>query len=233
MTLATNSNESYCTFTLAPDATAGGLPSQEEISKDLESNDDKVKCFALKAAIMAMLSGESMPKVLMQVIRFCINTDDHQLKKLMMLYWEVVPKYSPELGQNGKRQLLPEMILVCNALRNDLIHPNEYVRGSMLRFLCKIKDEEILGPLIPSIKACLTHRHPYVRKNAALAVFHAHKLHGDHLLPDGSDLIAEFIAAETDTASRRNAFMMLLHENEPLAFEFLGQHMGDGISKFR
>jgi len=42
MTLATNSNESYCTFTLAPDATAGGLPSQEEISKDLESNDDKV-----------------------------------------------------------------------------------------------------------------------------------------------------------------------------------------------
>ena len=37
-----SSNETYCTFTLAPDVTAGGLPSQEEISKDLESNDDKV-----------------------------------------------------------------------------------------------------------------------------------------------------------------------------------------------
>ena len=55
-------------------------------------------------------------------------------------------------------------------------HPNEYVRGSMLRFLCKVKDAEIIGPLIPSIKACLEHRHPYVRKNAALAVFHAHRL---------------------------------------------------------
>ena len=38
----TNSNESYCTFTLASDVTAGGLPSEDEIAKDLESSDDKV-----------------------------------------------------------------------------------------------------------------------------------------------------------------------------------------------
>jgi coatomer subunit beta len=201
----------------------------------------QVKKHALKAAIMAMLGGEAMPRILMQVIRFCINSDDKQLKKLCMLYWEVVPKYQPmsseELlaqasGQAVQRKLLPEMILVCNALMNDLNHPNEYVRGSMLRFLCKIKDEEILGPLVPSIKSCLTHRHSYVRKNAALAVFHAHKLHGEHLIPDGPELMAQFIAAETDLAARRNAFLMLFNENEQLAFEFLGQHMQDGIAKF-
>lgn len=39
----TNSNESYCTFTLASDVTAGGLPSEAEIAKDLESNDDNVR----------------------------------------------------------------------------------------------------------------------------------------------------------------------------------------------
>jgi len=60
----------------------------------------------------------------------------------------VVPKYQedPPGSANDphyKRKLLPEMILVCNALRNDLIHPNEYVRGSMLRFLCKVNDEEV------------------------------------------------------------------------------------------
>jgi hypothetical protein len=38
-----NSNESYCTFTLASDVTAGGLPSEAEIAKDLESNDDNVR----------------------------------------------------------------------------------------------------------------------------------------------------------------------------------------------
>jgi coatomer subunit beta len=151
----------------------------------------------------------------MQGIRFCINSDDKQLKKLCMLYWEVVPKYQEltgdELLQQAAgnpvtRKLLPEMILVCNALMNDLNHPNEYVRGSMQRFLCKVKDEDILGPLIPSIKSCLTHRHSYVRKSAALCVFHMAKLHGEHLLPDGPELIAQFLSAETDVAARRNAF---------------------------
>jgi coatomer subunit beta len=190
---------------------------------------------------MAMLGGEAMPRILMQVIRFCINSDDKQLKKLCMLYWEVVPKYQEMTGEELlqqaaghpiSRKLLPEMILVCNALMNDLNHPNEYVRGSMLRFLCKIKDEEILGPLIPSIKACLKHRHSYVRKSAALCIFHISKLHGEHLLPDGPELMIQFLAAETDVACRRNAFLMLINENEQFAFEFLGQHIQEGITQF-
>jgi hypothetical protein len=37
-----NSNESYCTFTLPSDVAAGGLPSEEEIAKDLESSDASV-----------------------------------------------------------------------------------------------------------------------------------------------------------------------------------------------
>lgn len=45
MALASNSNESYCTFTLASDVTAGGLPSEADIAKDLESNDDNVRSF--------------------------------------------------------------------------------------------------------------------------------------------------------------------------------------------
>lgn len=192
---------------------------------------------ALKAAIMAMLGGEAMPRILMQVIRFCINSSDKQLKKLCMLYWEVVPKYqeptSDQLlnaaagGPPVQRKMLPEMLLVCNALMNDLNHPNEYVRGSMLRFLCKVKDEEILGPLMPSIKACLQHRHPYVRKNAALAIFHAHKLHGEALIPDGPDLVEAFLQAETDVAARRNGFLMLLNQDEDLAIQFLANNMDD------
>ncbi|KAL3809932.1 hypothetical protein ACHAXA_004793 [Cyclostephanos tholiformis] len=241
MSAATNSNESYCTFTLASDVTAGGLPSEEEIAKQLESNDPKIKRHALKAAIMAMLGGEAMPRILMQVIRFCINSDDKPLKKLCMLYWEVVPKYqepsSDEVlraasgGQPVQRKLLPEMILVCNALMNDLNHPNEYVRGSMLRFLCKVKDEEILGPIIPSIKACLQHRHPYVRKNAAMAVYHAHRLHGETLIPDGPELVDAFISAETDVGARRNAFLMLYNESEDLAIKYLAKNLDD-VSKF-
>ncbi len=186
---------------------------------------------------MAMLSGEAMPRILMQVIRYCINTQDKPLKKLCMLYWEVVPKYeeptSEELlrastaGTTVQRKLLPEMILVCNALMNDLKHPNEYVRGSMLRFLCKVKDEEILGPLIPSIKECLQHRHQYVRKHAALTIFHAHKLAGDNLIPDAPELMQAFLLAETDIGARRNAFLMLFNQAEDLAIDFLANNMDD------
>ena len=45
MAAPTSSIETYCTFTLAADVTAGGLPSEEDIAKDLESSDDNVRGF--------------------------------------------------------------------------------------------------------------------------------------------------------------------------------------------
>ena len=123
------------------------------------------------------------------------------------------------------------MLLVCNALRNDLISPNEYVRGSTLRFICKLKEPDLLEPLVPSIKQALTHRHPYVRRNAALAVYFIHKSYGEQLLPDGPELIESFIKSESDTAARRNAFLMLVNEADSLAIDFLVDHLDD-IAKF-
>ncbi|GMI52665.1 hypothetical protein TeGR_g14119, partial [Tetraparma gracilis] len=208
-----SSNETYCSFTLPSELTTGGLPSEADICLSLESRSAPAQIAALKSCIMAMLAGEAMPKVVMQVIRYCINTDDHQLKKVIQLFWEVVPKFQPRApGSKEPEKLLPEMILVCNALMNDLNHPNEYVRGSMLRFLCKINSSEILGPLMESIKSNLEHRHSYVRKNAALCAFHVHRMHGEALLPDGPEMMARFIAAETDSCARRNAFLMLINQ---------------------
>ncbi len=147
------------------------------------------------------------------------------LKKLLVIYWEIVPKHGPD----GK--LLPEMILVCNALRNDLNSANEYVRGSMLRFLCKLREPELLEPLIPSIKSGLDHRHNYVRKNATLAIYSIYKNFGEQLMPDAPELIARFIADEGDVGARRNAFLMLFNEDEEIAIDFLSDRIDD-ISKF-
>jgi HEAT repeat protein len=81
-------------------------------------------------------------------------------------------------------------ILICQNLRNNLQHPNEYIRGMTLRFLCRIHEEEILEPLIPSILACLEHRHSYVRRNAVLAINSLYKLpKGELLLVDAPELI--------------------------------------------
>lgn len=170
------------------------------------------------------------PKCLLMIdtfsnFRFCITQEDHMIKKLLMLYWEIVPKYSAD------SKLLPEMILVCNALRNDLTSPNEFVRGCMLRFLCKMKEAELLEPLVPSIKLALEHRHSYVRRNAALAVYSIHKNFGDQLLPDGPELMEKFIRAESDMSARRNAFLMLFNEAEHIAIDFLTENIDD-IQKY-
>ncbi|OQR81300.1 coatomer subunit beta [Thraustotheca clavata] len=222
-----STSEKNCTILLFSGAEKGGVqpPSQDEILKGLESSkmDDKIK--ALKAAIIALLNGEKLPRVLMQIIRFCSTKEDHQLKKLLMIYWEIASKYD----EAGK--LLPEMILVCNALLNDLNHANEYIRGSMLRFLCKIKERELLEPLKDAIKANLEHRHGYVRKNAVMTVYSMFKNFGELLIPDAPELIERFIVSETDASARRNAFLMLFDCAENVAVHFLMNSM-DQIQKF-
>ncbi|CAK4072988.1 unnamed protein product [Aphanomyces euteiches] len=222
-----NPSEKNCTILLFSGVEKGGQqpPSQDEILKGLESAKMEDKIRAVKAAIVALLNGEKLPRVLMQIIRFCSTKEDHQLKKLLMIYWEIATKYDDQ----GK--LLPEMILVCNALLNDLNHANEYIRGCMLRFLCKIKERELLEPLKDAVKANLEHRHSYVRKNAVMTVYTMYKNFGDALIPDAPELIERFIVTESDSSARRNAYLMLFDCAENVAVNFLMNSM-DQIAKF-
>ena len=204
-------NERQCTVLLAYESS---FMKESEYAERLESKDEAVKAEALKALISAIVSGEQYPKLLMSVIKFCLHSEHHLIKKLLLLYWEVVEKR----GRDG--HLLHEMILVCNALKNNITHPNEYIRGSTLRFLCKIKEAEILESLIPSITDNLQHRHSYVRKNAVLTVFNVFSAHPD-LIPDAPELIEQFLYAETNPAAKRNAFLMLFHCSQEKAVSYL------------
>ncbi len=94
---------------------------------------------------------------------------------------------------------------------------------------------ELLEPLIPTIKACLENRGPgrnfYVRKYAAQACLYIHKRFGDTLLPDGPEIIAKFIAAETDDNARRSAFLFLFSEAEDAAIDFLNERI-DNVKSY-
>ncbi|KXS20068.1 Coatomer, beta subunit [Gonapodya prolifera JEL478] len=179
----------------------------------LRRRDDQ-KIETMKKILAMMLNGESLPGVLMHIMRFVTPSKNKQLKKLLLVYWEIVPK----TDQNGK--LKQEMILVCNALRNDLIHPNEFVRGMTLRFLCKVKEAELLEPLVPSVRACLEHRYPYVRRNAILAIFAMHRTH-DFLIPDAAELIANYLPNESDAGCRRAGFLALMNTDASKALQWL------------
>lgn len=124
--------ERHCTVLMHYDKSTP--PNEDEIREELESKEMDKKVSGLKTLISLLLNGEVMPTLLMTVIRFCVPCDDHKVKKLLLVYWEVIEKVGPD----GK--LVPEMILVTDRLRNDLVHANEYVRGCTLRFLCKLKE---------------------------------------------------------------------------------------------
>lgn len=76
-----------------------------------ENGDIPGKQAALKKVIQLILNGERLPGILMTVIRFVMPLEDHTIKKLLLVFWEIVPKTTPD----GK--LLQEMILVCDAYR--------------------------------------------------------------------------------------------------------------------
>uniref|UniRef100_A0A060T5N3 Coatomer subunit beta n=1 Tax=Blastobotrys adeninivorans TaxID=409370 RepID=A0A060T5N3_BLAAD len=183
----------------------------------LEKGRDEVKIEAMQRILVAIINGDPMPQLLMHIIRFVMPSKNKQLKKLLHFYWEVCPK----LGPDGK--LKQEMILVCNAIRNDLQHPNEYIRGATLRFLNKLREPDLLEPLVPSVRACLDHRHAYVRKNAVFAVYSIAQT-SEHLIPDAADLVQAFLVAETDSTCKRNAFVALQALSRDDAFAYLQQN---------
>lgn len=211
----TSALERQCTLLIRQDAVS---EDNDDLKKKIESGKLDAKVDALKRAISLHLSGEPLPGLLMMVIRYILPHEDTHLRKLGLYYLEIVDKHGPD----GK--MLPEMILVCNMIRNELVHPNEYTRGCALRFVCKIHDPEILEPLVPSIRQNLEHRHSFVRRNAVLAVHTIFQKH-EFLIPDAPELVEQFLAEEGDLAAKRNAFVMLCHSDQERAVNYLNSNI--------
>ncbi|WJX42698.1 hypothetical protein P8452_29899 [Trifolium repens] len=175
-----------------------------EIKEALEGNDIAAKIKALKKAIMLLLNGETIPQLFNTVIRYVFTCDNHTVQKLLLLYLEITDK------TDSRGKVLPEMIIICQNLRNNLQSPNEFIRGVTLRFLCRINESEIVEQLIPSILLNLEHRHPFVRRNAVLAVMSVYKLpHGYQFLDSVPEIIENFLAREQDASCKCCAFLML------------------------
>ncbi|KAF4350944.1 hypothetical protein F8388_021651 [Cannabis sativa] len=198
-----------------------GTPAMaNEIKEALEGNEIEYKIEAMKKAILLLLNGETIPQLFITIIRYVLPSEDHIIQKLLLLYLEIIEK------TDNKGKVLPEMILICQNLRNNLQHPNEFIRGVTLRFLCRIKEAEIVEPLIPSILQNLDHRHPFVRRNAVLAVMSVYRLPGgDQLLVDAPEIIEKFLSSEQDNSSKHNAFLMLFTCDEDRAVNYLFTHV--------
>ena len=115
--------------------------------------------------IKQIINDESFPRMIMSVLQQAQIHEDHDLKKLLFLYWEVVEKSKPDGTAKD------EMVLACNAMRQDLISPNEFIRGRALRLVSKIMIRSVLETLVPAVIDSLKHRHFYVRRNAIMCLY--------------------------------------------------------------
>mmetsp|Transcript_68866 Transcript_68866/g.222588 ORF Transcript_68866/g.222588 Transcript_68866/m.222588 type:complete len:1017 (-) Transcript_68866:232-3282(-) len=206
-------SEKHCTILIHYEK--GVPPTSDEIAKRLENKKESVKAEALEELCLLMINGESYPKLLMTVIRFVVTSNDHAVKKLLMIYWEIVEKCK----DNG--DLKEEMILVCNALRQDLMHPNEYIRGSTLRLLCKMRYYRIIEPLKEAVLRNLSHRHSYVRRNAVMCVYSIVKSFSLEVMPEAPEDIEQLLLVEGDLSTKRNAFLMLLNCDQDRAIKYV------------
>uniref|UniRef100_A0A5B6YY95 Coatomer subunit beta n=1 Tax=Davidia involucrata TaxID=16924 RepID=A0A5B6YY95_DAVIN len=191
-----------------------------EIKEALEGNDVPAKIDAMKKAIMLLLNGETIPQLFITIVRYVLPSEDHTIQKLLLLYFEIIEK------TDSKGKVLQEMILICQNLLNNLNHPNEYIRAVTLRFLCRLHETEIIETLIPAVLSNLEHRHPFVRRNAILAVMSIYKLpQGEQLLDNAPDLIEKVLLTEQDPSAKRSAFLMLFTCAQDRAVNYLFTHI--------
>lgn len=130
--------------------------------------------------LATQMNGDLLAQLMMHVIRFVLPSKNKALKKLLLFYWEICPKHNPD-GKLKQEMILVWYVQMCacnlsnkftcvmhsfhapcspchdysNYLRNDLQSSNEYVRGMTLRFLCKLREQELLEPLLPSCRTSL------------------------------------------------------------------------------
>lgn len=67
----------------------------------------------------------------------------------MIFYNFYIIKIIEKIKNDG--ELRDEMILVCNSIRKDLLHSNEWVRGRTLRLVSRIMYRGVLEPLASAI----------------------------------------------------------------------------------
>ncbi|CAC9484708.1 putative coatomer beta subunit [Leishmania infantum JPCM5] len=198
---AVSSQEESSTLLVGVGKAASAM-SSKEIKNALEKGDTTARANALMAIIRLHVNGEPQNYLIMSVIRYITPIDDHLIKKLVLYFWEVVDK------RDADGKLLSVIILICSFLRSDLLHPNEYVRGLTLRFLCKVNEVELIEPLVSAVVQNLSHKVAYVRRNAVLAVHYIFKKF-PKLLPDAPELVESAIRTETDVSTCRNGLDFL------------------------
>ena len=134
------------------------------IFKGLESSDPEIKIQAMKGILALSSEGYRVESFLMPLVKFCLKEKNKQVKRMTLLCLEHISL----LDKNNAT--LPESLLIVSSLRNDLQHPNEYMRCLTLRFVSKVTIIDIIDPLFSAILDCSSDPEAMVRYEAIITL---------------------------------------------------------------
>lgn len=115
--MTAESHPPYCTLLVRPSAT--GAFDLADARRVLETGTESAKIETMKAVLEAVANGEPAGPLVMHIIRFVMpNQKCKFLKKLVLLFFELVPKVDEE------GRLLQEMILLWYCVGSDAFFAN-------------------------------------------------------------------------------------------------------------
>jgi coatomer subunit beta len=83
-------SEKSCGIILYNDSSE--VPNLQKIKQDFEKGSDEAKIEALKKVIYLLLNGDKVQQLMVPIIRYVTPCKDHFIKKLLLIYWELVDK---------------------------------------------------------------------------------------------------------------------------------------------
>jgi coatomer subunit beta len=83
-------SEKSCGIILYNDSSE--VPNLQKIKQDFEKGTDEAKREALKKVIYLLLNGDKVQSLMVPIIRYVTPCKDHYVKKLLLIYWELVDK---------------------------------------------------------------------------------------------------------------------------------------------
>ncbi|CAD26416.1 COATOMER COMPLEX BETA SUBUNIT [Encephalitozoon cuniculi GB-M1] len=187
---------------------------KDEIMQKLRSSSEQDKIEGMKQMIAQMSQGEDFSSLTHKITKETLVVRSNELKRLFYYYLELLPK------ARGT-QSFEEMLLLSNQVRKDLEHPNEYVRGFVMRFVSTLDDQELVGNFYKLIKDNFNHPNTYVRRNAYFCL-------GEIFLKmdmykEVPDLLYHALLRDLDPNCLREAFVSLHLTDPELALKYAGE----------
>jgi len=215
-------NDFPCSFIIDSSACNNeNLPSNKEITNVLLSGETEKKISILKRLIISNIHDENYVPPIFLVLKYLVPIENHEIKKLLYLFWESIEKRKPD------GSLKDEILLACNNFRKDLTHSNEFIRGKTLKLISRIMFRELLEPLIDPICVNLEHKFAYVRKNAIACLFRIYVQFGKEMIGGvkTEEKLEIMLENEKESSTRRNVFLLLYHLNEAKSIEIIRQKL--------